>query len=133
MAKYTVHVFPVGRIHVDVEADTQEEAIKKAEEGLNLYDAMSGAEYAEEVAYFLVDEGGDEDYQRTKWHRGEFEPYPVELSREDWAEIYYALESKIVSGLAVADPEWRGYLEAIMEKIGPDGEEAAKKGVKYAP
>lgn len=49
-----------------------------------------------------------------------------ELTREDWTEIYYALDSKkkdIVAGkLGAPCLEWAGHLGDIMEKIGPDGE-----------
>jgi hypothetical protein len=63
----------------------------------------------------------------------------VVLSREDWAEIYYALETKLSalklgkygsedhSGL---DTEWIAHIEAIKERIGPDGLDAALRGVK---
>ena len=66
---------------------------------------------------------------------------PVTLSREDWAEIYYALDSK---RLAVKNGEygpeieagetnrWTAHLDGIIEKIGPDGEDAADNGVYSA-
>lgn len=40
---------------------------------------------------------------------------------EEAIEIYYALESKIVSGLAGSDKKWKADIEAIMDKIGVDG------------
>lgn len=48
------------------------------------------------------------------------------LSAEDWAEIYYALDSKITaihSGKYGDDPgcEWQNHLRLIMQIIGPDG------------
>lgn len=46
----------------------------------------------------------------------------ITITKEEAAEIYYALESKIVSGLAGSDKKWKADLEAIMEKIGEDGE-----------
>ena len=56
----------------------------------------------------------------------------MRLSREDWAEIYYALDSKrtlILEGKYDDDEdtadtvlqEWAAHLEGIMEAIGPDG------------
>ena len=62
----------------------------------------------------------------------------VNLTREDWSEIYYALESK---SLALRqgkygsedepgqDAEWIAHLDALREKIGPDGTSAASEGV----
>jgi hypothetical protein len=62
----------------------------------------------------------------------------LSLTREDWSEIYYALEAK---SLALRqgkygpedepgqDAEWIAQLDAIREKIGPDGTSAAHAGV----
>ena len=62
----------------------------------------------------------------------------ISLTREDWAEIYYALEAK---GLALRegkygsedepgqDSKWLAHLDAVLEKIGPDGTSAASEGV----
>ena len=58
----------------------------------------------------------------------------IDLSREDWAEIYYALDSK-VNLIAEGSPKdrlsqrWIKHLEAIKDAIGPDGETAADDGV----
>jgi hypothetical protein len=62
-----------------VEAGSQEEAIRKAEESTDFDDLFNKApdiEYAEEVAYYLVDEVGDEEYERTGWHDGAFTSDP---------------------------------------------------------
>jgi hypothetical protein len=41
---------------------------------------------------------------------------------EEAVEIYYALETKIMpGGIASTDKKWKADIEAIMEKIGPDG------------
>lgn len=62
----------------------------------------------------------------------------IVLSRNDWGEIYYALESKLeVIKQGRYDPEdepgqnekWSADLKSILQKIGPDGEEAVKHGV----
>jgi hypothetical protein len=62
----------------------------------------------------------------------------ISLTQEDWAEIYYALDTK---SLALRrgdyapedepgeDARWVAHLEAIKEKIGPDGTDAASQGV----
>ena len=51
------------------------------------------------------------------------------LTKEDWVEIYYALDSKaagIKNGEYSADKkharQWSSHLREIMTKIGPDGE-----------
>jgi hypothetical protein len=61
----------------------------------------------------------------------------INLTQEDWAEIYYALETK---SLAVRqgkynpedspgqNAEWITHLDALIEKIGPDGSSAALEG-----
>ncbi len=60
---------------------------------------------------------------------------PVELTSDDWAEIYFSLETKksLVESGQYADPcedkKWTAHIGAIMAKIGPDGEDAAAGGV----
>lgn len=63
----------------------------------------------------------------------------IKLIREDWAEIYYALDTK---SLAVRqgkyapedapgqDAAWIAHIEAIKKKIGSDGSTAADAGVE---
>ena len=79
--KYDVHIFAVVRVKVeDVEADSQEEACKKAEQKTDLYrlfESFSPAcrcdmEYAEEIQHFLVDEVGDTEYDNSR--RYEYSP-----------------------------------------------------------
>lgn len=52
------------------------------------------------------------------------------LRKEDWAEIYYALDSKVCAirngeyepeEYPGEDVQWLDHLQAIQEKIGPDG------------
>jgi hypothetical protein len=62
----------------------------------------------------------------------------ISLTREDWSEIFYALESK---ALAVrrghygseeatdADAKWIAHLDELRQMIGPDGAKAACEGV----
>lgn len=56
----------------------------------------------------------------------------VTLTAKDWAEIYYALASKLncttVIGCDSESRQWRGHLRSIMQKIGPDGRTAAQSG-----
>ena len=85
MPKYNVHIFAVVRVKFkDIEADSQEQAIKIASkdadfhqmfdkylEPAGVFDAPE-IEYAEEEAYYLVDEAGDEEYEKSRWHDGAF-------------------------------------------------------------
>lgn len=59
----------------------------------------------------------------------------LELTKDDWVEIYYALESKAIAidHGAYADcgkmkKEWIAHLRGIMDKIGPDGENMYGEG-----
>jgi hypothetical protein len=63
----------------------------------------------------------------------------ISLTREDWSEIFYALESKSLAvrqgqygseDASGADAKWTGHLDALREKIGPDGATAAREGVR---
>ena len=51
----------------------------------------------------------------------------VNLTKEDWVEIYAALESKLAS--RICDQQWANQLERIKKKIGPDGRRAFGRGV----
>jgi hypothetical protein len=60
------------------------------------------------------------------------------LTREDWAEIYYALETKSLAlrqgryepeDTSGEDARWLAHLDAIREKIGLDGISAARDGI----
>lgn len=75
---YEVHIFTVVRVTVcDVEADSQQQAVRSAIDRVDLnkiFDAKlppdSGAQYtewAEEDAYYLVDEVHDDDYANSRW------------------------------------------------------------------
>lgn len=86
--KYKVHLFAVVRVPVEIEADSQEEAIDKSEKSIDLhtlFDHTIGEaqerEWTDEIAYYLVDEDGDEEHQKTKWwiyRDGKMRPMPAE-------------------------------------------------------
>ncbi len=69
MPKYTVHIYAVARVPVEVEAESMEGAIKKAEEKTNLYDVLDSekASFAEEVTGYLVDVEGDEGCENSRY------------------------------------------------------------------
>jgi len=63
----------------------------------------------------------------------------INLTREDWAEIYYALETKLLAlrqgkyGSEDApgqDAKWIAHIEAVMQNIGADGAAAAREGIE---
>lgn len=85
--KYNVHCYVVVRVCVqDVEAESQQDAIKKADEHLGpqlegLFDdpcprdpKLKSIEYAEDGAGYLVDEQGDENYHNTQFYNNDGEP-----------------------------------------------------------
>ncbi len=79
--KYDVHIYPIVRVKVfGVEADSQVEAIKKAEtvfdfdQLLNHYYSDVEVEYADDIDGFLVDEQGDERHERSQFYDKEYRP-----------------------------------------------------------
>lgn len=61
---YPVHIYATCRRRVEIEADSQEVAVSKANEMdmLALFSHNPAVEYADEVQDFLVDEPGDKGY-----------------------------------------------------------------------
>ena len=84
MSKYHVHVYPVVRVLVrDVEAESQEEACRKAEEMAELdllfrsvsFDPpVASVEYSDDLDGFWVDEDGDSEHERSSGYDKEFRP-----------------------------------------------------------
>lgn len=95
MPKYNVHAFAVVRVKLEnIEADDQRGAIKKVMDcktGVDfqkifdtaIYYFENDVEFAEEVAYFLVDEVGDENYTKSQWHNGDFQVFPLKKEKGD--------------------------------------------------
>ncbi len=63
----------------------------------------------------------------------------INLTREDWVEIYYALDTKLLTlrqgkygpeDEPGQDADWIAHMKAIMRKIGPDGAAAVQEGVE---
>lgn len=79
-----VHVYATVRVKVAVTAVTHDDAMHAADEalfakgfGLRLIPTAKGvldADYAEEVAGYLVDEAGDTDYLRSANYGRDYEP-----------------------------------------------------------
>ena len=88
MGKYHVHVYPVVRVLIkDIEADSQEEACKKAEELVDLHQLFESlrfdppvgyVEYADEIDGFLVDEESDVEHELSTWYEKDYTPSPPE-------------------------------------------------------
>lgn len=98
---HLVHRYDVVRVKVAVEADSHEEAMKKADELLAKHNPVRptqhvpggvieerewlgrykenlpvvlGVEHADEVTGYLVDELGDEEYEKTRSYGADFRP-----------------------------------------------------------
>ena len=75
--KYNVIVYAVARVKVmDVDAESQTEAIDKALKSINLYRLLDNQnpapnvayiEFGDEIVSYLVDEQGDEEYAKSLW------------------------------------------------------------------
>jgi len=77
MKRYNIYIFPIVRVKVSgVEAEDQVEAIKKAEEMIDLHSLLDRDEfeYAEDIDCFLVDEEGDEERLNSCWYDKKYRP-----------------------------------------------------------
>jgi hypothetical protein len=80
--KYNVHAFAVVRVKIEgIEANSQKAAIEQVRNDFNFckkFDKYKSpeTEFAEEIAYWLVDEVGDSDYKNSRWHNGDL---PIDL------------------------------------------------------
>lgn len=82
---YDVHLFPLVRVKVRVEADDQTKAIERAEGQASLHrifdkdmandGAVLETEYAEEISHYLVDETNDDDYMNSHWYAADGKTY----------------------------------------------------------
>lgn len=72
MPRFNVNLFPLVVVKVPgIEADSYEEAVEKAREQAELHRLngnLNGLDvgYGEEIAYYVVDVEGDEEYRQTK-------------------------------------------------------------------
>lgn len=70
--KYFVHIYAVCRRRVEVEAGSQQEAVKKANQMdmdelfTHRRGSLDEVEYAEQVLDFLVDEDGDKEHEKSQ-------------------------------------------------------------------
>ena len=78
--KYDVHIFALVRVKVaGIAAQSQAEAIVKAEDSVDLYHLFDNAgafgveatEFADEITHYLVDEVGDLTHQRSRFYEAD--------------------------------------------------------------
>lgn len=68
--KYNVNIYTTVCVRVtDVEADNQEDAVRKAVGQTDFHALLDGGkfEWAEDHKEFLVDEHGDSEHERSRW------------------------------------------------------------------
>lgn len=93
MPKFKVHMFPVVRVEVFVEAFTMEEAIRKADEETDLHGMFRGEhqEFAEDIDSFCVIVNGDEDDEHTQWFEKDgvtrYCSDPLSVIQQDFTQI----------------------------------------------
>lgn len=77
MTKYHVHVYPMVEVLVrDIEAESQEEACRKAEAARDWSALLKseGVEWAQVLDGFLVDEDGDTEHAKSTWYDNDYLP-----------------------------------------------------------
>ena len=151
MPKYNVHIFDLFRVRVEnIEADSQEKAIATVTGDTGLYDprdfiptketkrpeGVAGVSYIEPSddgpAYYLVDEVGDEEHTKTKWHPGMFdldlnEAAPDMVKALDEADTAFA----VINICDDLTPQARGALKEAW-RVVQDALAKAKPGSAYA-
>ena len=67
MPRYIVHIYAVVRVPIEVNAESPEKAVKKADEITDLHQILDKdeVEYAEDIIEYLVDEIEDGDVKRS--------------------------------------------------------------------
>jgi len=79
--EYKVHVFAVVRIPVTVTADCQIDALRKADLEMDDKFTATGELQHDKDYYYLVDEEGDEYYERSRWYNSNHSPMIFRLSK----------------------------------------------------
>lgn len=103
--KHHVTIYAVVRVKVpDVEADSHQEAMRKAEASVDLHHLFESEQptnwveytaYAEQIHSWLVDEEGDEEYERSVAYDENGDPLEPPKGRckfckiELWQDIVY--------------------------------------------
>ena len=78
--KYDVHIFAIVRVKVaGISAESQAEAIEKAEDSVDLYRlfdnpgafGVEATEFADGISHYLVDEVGASTYKRSRFYEAD--------------------------------------------------------------
>lgn len=112
MSRYHVHLYPIVRVLVrDVEADSQVEAIKKAESRVDLTRlfrhralppaSVASVEYADGIDGFLVDEDGDTNHERSTYYDNEYRPEGVPVAEQRVVVVF--IEGGVASNVEHPD------------------------------
>ena len=74
--KYTVWAFPIVRVSIEVEAASQEEAMRKVHEETDFHALLNrhGVNWAESIDGFHVDEENDPEHERSRWYDKHYVP-----------------------------------------------------------
>lgn len=100
-----VHIFAVVRVKVTgIKADSDHDAINKAEEKVDLtqlfnrvpvYKDVAAVEFAEEISHFLVDNISDKEFENSAWYKpkrkldGYEDMYPATMEAEVAEALYH--------------------------------------------
>ena len=86
--KYDVHVYVLVRVKVlDIDAKSQEEAIRRVHDHVNQSDLLNRSyplsnaervEFVDEITEYLVDEHGDEEHERSRFYEAGIEKTETE-------------------------------------------------------
>ena len=114
MAKYDVHIYAIARLKVaGVEADSPQDAVRKAEQRVDLHQAIANgeAEYADDIDGFLVDaldEAGERMEGQTVFFNAKEYDYTMK-------------QSNILLKLAQFGRSCLRFLLAVGQKLKPRG------------
>ena len=109
MKRYRVHIYPVVRVAVEVEANSQQEAITKATDETDLYTAIRNGEYAEDIDAYLVDECDDTEHEHSRWYDKQGNPEEVNKMTNPKLDALKALVSTIdEDACSCASRSWYG-------------------------
>lgn len=141
---YNVHIYTVVRIKVtNVKAESQTEAIEKAQKhaarsgAYDLFDrhnpvhGVAHTEWAEDDAYFMVDEVGDEEHEKTNQYVSSSKGYrPMRDGERMWSDIPEEKIRKMVKAYRRWQEMLASGIRDVVEKYsGPDLNDKLGKAV----
>lgn len=117
MMKYRVHLYRVVRVDYEIDADSQLEAIDKADRNFDPFDLRRG-EDAEECVGYLVDEVGDNAFDNTILYSANREPSPPYVAKPPRTSSRAPRFKATIDVLIEADSEPEA-CDAISEALRP--------------